>query len=490
MTEIVARLPRPLADRLLLPAVVAAAVLAAALLVLLGRVAADDAVSHPRPTARAHARPQEPPPAPAPRVVPPRWTPSLEAALASDAARGFAHDLFAYGAADAATRVARWRPLIQRATRGSGFSPTLLEGLVLLESSGRSDAMAGSDPAAAAGLTQLTVARAHALHVRVDLRASRRLTFQIRRAELHGRHRRAQLLEARRRGVDRRFLAATSLRATVAYLEQTRRVLGSRDLAVAAYHIGLRALRNVVAGRRLSYARLYFGSAPDRHPRVWHKLHGLGGDYYWRVLAAKRIMRLYSSDYDVLAYEARQQARKSSAEEVLHPSWLTPQFRSPRALARAWRRHYVRAIPLDARRTHVAIGPSFGEMARRLGRSPRLYRALRPSAREVLLFMGRRVHHLSGARQPLILTSAVRDRRYQALLMRVNPNAARTYSVHTTGYAFDVARTYGSARQAAAFEFVLERLKALGVIAFIREGAAIHIAVASHVSPALLRRAA
>ena len=62
--------------------------------------------------------------------------------------------------------------------------------------------------------------------------------------------------------------------------------------------------------------------------------------------------------------------------------------------------------------------------------------------------------------------------------------------MHTTGYAFDVARTYGSARQAAAFEFVLERLKALGVIAFIREGAAIHIAVASHVSPALLRRAA
>jgi hypothetical protein len=95
MTEIAARLPRPRADRLLLPAAGAAAVLATALLVLLGRVVVHHAISHPKPTARAHARPQKPAPAPAPRVVPPRWTPSLDAALADGAARGFAHALFA-----------------------------------------------------------------------------------------------------------------------------------------------------------------------------------------------------------------------------------------------------------------------------------------------------------------------------------------------------------------------------------------------------------
>ena len=42
--------------------------------------------------------------------------------------------------------------------------------------------------------------------------------------------------------------------------------------------------------------------------------------------------------------------------------------------------------------------------------------------------------------------------------MRVNANAARTYSMHTTGYAFDIARAYGSRRQAAAFQLVLDRL--------------------------------
>jgi uncharacterized protein YcbK (DUF882 family) len=89
------------------------------------------------------------------------------------------------------------------------------------------------------------------------------------------------------------------------------------------------------------------------------------------------------------------------------------------------------------------------------------------------------VRSLSGARSPLLLTSAVRDSRYQRVLQRVNYNAARSYSLHTTGYAFDVARVYGSDRQARAFQYVLDRLVAANAIAYIREAAAIHIAVAS-----------
>jgi hypothetical protein len=72
--------------------------------------------------------------------------------------------------------------------------------------------------------------------------------------------------------------------------------------------------------------------------------------------------------------------------------------------------------------------------------------------------------------------------------MRVNANAARSYSIHTTGYAFDIARTYSSRRQAGAFQYVLDRLAALHAIAYIREAGAMHIAVASGVSLAVLRR--
>jgi hypothetical protein len=151
----------------------------------------------------------------------------------------------------------------------------------------------------------------------------------------------------------------------------------------------------------------------------------------------------------------------------------------------------LRAIPRDTRRTHIAIARSFGDQAHKLGRSRRLYRGLRPATLDVLLYIGRRVHELSGSRRPLILTSALRDNRYQRVLLRVNANAARTYSIHTTGYAFDIARAYGSSQQASAFQFVLDRLVAANAIAYIREAGAIHVAVASDAERklALLARA-
>jgi hypothetical protein len=39
------------------------------------------------------------------------------------------------------------------------------------------------------------------------------------------------------------------------------------------------------------------------------------------VLTAKRVMALYRRDASALRFEEAQQARKNSAEEVLHPSF-------------------------------------------------------------------------------------------------------------------------------------------------------------------------
>jgi hypothetical protein len=87
------------------------------------------------------------------------------------------------------------------------------------------------------------------------------------------------------------------------------------------------------------------------------------------------------------------------------------------------------------------------------------------------------------------VAGGVRDNRYQRVLLNVN--AARSYSIHTTGYAFDRARSYASARQAAAFQFVLDRLQSVDAIVYIGEAAAIHVAVASDAGSklVLLRRA-
>jgi Family of unknown function (DUF5715) len=268
-----------------------------------------------------------------------------------------------------------------------------------------------------------------------------------------------------------RFAPRKMLRATVRDLRRARLHLGRGDLAIEAHRMGIVNLQRVIAAHgtvKPPYAELYFGSRPRRN-----------GGYYWNVLAAERVMRLYRHNRGALAYEAHLQARKNSSEEVMHPRASTPQFGTPDAIARAWRRHVLRAIPRNPGLTHIAISRFMGEEAHKLGRSVRLYRGLRPATLDVLLYIGKRVHALSGAHKPLLVTSAVRDGRYQRVLTRVNANAARTYSMHTTGYAFDIARVYASRRQASAFQLVLDRLEAVNAIAYIREAAAIHIAVAS-----------
>jgi len=204
------------------------------------------------------------------------------------------------------------------------------------------------------------------------------------------------------------------------------------------------------------------------------------------VFAAERILHLYRANRAALAFEAQQQARKNSGEEYLHPLYRTHRYPSPAALLRAEQHRVLRLIPVQTRATHILIGGALGGEARAFGRSRRLYRALRPAALDVLLYIGERVHQLSGARKPLVLTSAVRDLRYQRVLTHVNVNAARSYSLHTAGYAFDIARSYGSGRQADAFQYVLDRLTAANAIAYIREAGAIHVTVASD-APAKLR---
>jgi Transglycosylase SLT domain/Family of unknown function (DUF5715) len=378
-----------------------------------------------------------------------------------------------------AARVAQWRRLVVRATRGSGFSPNLVEALVYVESGGRPEAVSGSS----AGLTQLPAWTARRyLHLHVNAGRSRRLTRQIANARSYVRARQLQRWRVR---YDQRYSAAASIAGTVRFLKLARKQFGRTDLAVAAYQMGLGNVRNVVDGYGAgapTYAQLYFGTAPDEHWLAWRRLTNVGvvsRDYYWKVLTAERIMRLYRHDRSALSFESRQQARKNSAEEFMHPLYRTHRFANPNAIAAAWKHHVLKAIPRNAGRTHIAMGPFMGEEAHALGRSKRLYRGLRRPTLDVLLYIGKRVHEISGSRKPLIVTSAVRDNRYQSVLMNVNANAARTYSLHTTGYAFDIARSYASRAQANAFQFVLDRLVAVNAVAYIREAAAMHIAVSS-----------
>jgi hypothetical protein len=410
--------------------------------------------------------------------------------LEDRAASGLSHVLYAKspgGIVASARRTARWRPLIEEVASEGGLDPDLLEAIVLLESAGRSDAVADPQLEGAVGLTQILAGTGQSLlDMRVEVRSSRRLTRRIARAKRAGRESRARALAAARRRVDERFDPRAALEGTARYLSFARGELGRDDLAVVSYHMGVGNLDGVIDAfgeqEAPSYARLFFDSTPARHAVAHRRLRGLGDDsstYYWRVLAAREIMRLLGEDPAELDRRAELQTAKNSAEEVLHPDDETERFADPDALEGAWRDGEVRTFPDAPRRTGLKRDRRMGELARRLERGRGLYRGLRPEAYALALYLARMVREGGGGRAPLTVTSTVRDQSYQALLARGNPEATGGYSLHTTGWTFDVSREYASGAQAEAFQSALDRLTALDLIAWVREPAAIHITVSS-----------
>lgn len=449
----------------------------------------------------ATQRDADPPPLPPPATaadagrvtlaVPPRHAPML----AERAADGTAHPLYVKspgGAVATAARVAALRPLIEQAVAGSGFDADTVEAMVFLESAGRPDAIAGRDLHGAVGLTQILAETATSmLGMRVDVRASTRLTRRIARARARGQRTRATRLEAARRRVDERFDPRAALAATVRYLTFARARLGRDDLAVVSYHMGIGNLERAIAaagGGRPSYAELFFGSSPTRNAAAWTVLAGLGDEsalYYWKVRAARAIMARHRRDPDGLAELAALQTAKASSENALHPPGVVETFADGDALRAAYADGRLVRLPRNAAALGLRIDPGMGELAPRLDEPRALYRGLRPGALRVLIEIAAAVRQISGVDAPLTVTSTVRDRRYQEELARGNPEATRAHSVHTTGWSFDVLRRYANGRQAAAFQFVLDRMAATNLITWVREPAAIHVTVAADAADVL-----
>ena len=330
------------------------------------------------------------------------------------------------GVPASARRTARWRPLVERAARAGAVDPDLLEAIVLLESGGREDAVAGGDVEGASGLAQILAGTAtDLLDMSVDLERSRALTAEI--AEASDR-RSTRRLRAQRRRVDDRFDPAKALQGAARYLALAKRRFGRDDLAVASYHMGIGNLESVMddyGKDDVSYTRIYFDTSPLRNAAAYERLSSLGDDsstYLWRVLAAREIMRRH---------------REQPAE--LERLWAAEQ--EDGAAARR----------LGARSGGDLRAPP-PEEARALGlQLPSGGIELRPEAVAVLLYLGAGVKGIS-AQAPLV----VREGR---------------------GSVFDVQRSYRSREHALAFEFMLDRLQAHGLIAWRRAGRVIRVAV-------------
>jgi hypothetical protein len=281
----------------------------------------------------------------------------------------------------------------------------------------------------------------------------------------------------------------------VRYLSLAEAHFGRSDLAVVSYHMGMgnleQVLRAYVGGsspapiatlvrqHQLSWAKVYFDSSPTRHAAAWRLLNQLSDDsqtYYWRILAARQIIQLYRSQPATLARLARLHDHRPSADQVLHPSGSSTGFSSPSELKQAWAEGLIQPLPNQPRRLHFRLDATIGALARHVGAQPDLYKGLRPEALALLLYLADRVHQLSRAPTPLNLASAVTDSSYQHQLAA---NGTTPDQLATTGYAFSIQRRYSTGAQAAAFQYELNRLQALNLIAWTRTPTTIDITVAS-----------
>ncbi|MDQ6821429.1 MAG: hypothetical protein M3076_14020 [Actinomycetota bacterium] len=414
------------------------------------------------------------------------YIPAREGDFVARATAGSAHVLFTKspgGILATAARVARLRKLIDAATAGTNIDPRILEGLVFVESAGRPDAIAGNDPVAASGLTQILAQTGQSLlGMHIDLARSRKLTAAIKRASSLGQTATVTRLERQRVRIDDRFDPAKALAGAVRYLEIARRDLGRADLAVVSYHMGIGNLQQVLSdydgGHAVPYVQLYFDTAPNSHGAAFRLLSGFGDDsslYYWRVLGAEQAMLLYRQDRAALSRLSSLQTATDSAALVLHPPDRTASFATPEQLDYGYASRAVIPLPANATALGLTYSPDMGSLARRLGVQPALYRGLRPGALDLLIELSARVRALSGGATELTVSSAVTDARYQRLLgVSDHPAAA--------GWSFTIARRYARHAQAESFQAMLDRLQALNLVAWQRYPSEIEVTVASDAS--------
>ena len=371
------------------------------------------------------------------------YQPDREDDFEKRAAAGHGHVVYVKspgGIVATARRVEQWRSHVEDAAQEAGVDPDLIEGMVLLESAGRPDARASDDLEGAVGLTQiLAQTGSDLLGLDVDVPRSERLTRRLARARGP---READRIRALRARVDERFDPEKALAATGRYLKLAMDEFGREDLAVVSYHMGIGNLQQVLGAYGdddASYAQLYFDASPDREPRAYRLLAGLGDDsktYLWRVLASREVMRLYRDDRARLERLAGLHAASDSGELALHPPGQAGTFESGEDVDAALERGELRPVGSGA---------------------------LRPEAFALLAYIRDGVRNISGTESPLKVTRTVRPGN----------------DIHATGFAFDISRRYTSDAQAEAFQFMLDRLRALNLIAWTRDERTIHITASS-----------
>ena len=217
------------------------------------------------------------------------------------------------------------------------------------------------------------------------------------------------------------------------YLALARKRFGREDLAFVSYHMGIGNLESVLRAYgqgRVPYAQLYFDSTPLRHAAAYKRLSCSATTPPTTTGSSARRWRSCGSPATTAQGSRRRRALQSAAPDarlVLHPP-----------------------------------GTRAGERPAGAAERARRYRPARPARGEAAQ---------GGARRGAVRRRA-RCARSPTIRRSVSPGAA-------AGWSFSIARDYASPRQALAFQYVLDRLQVLNVIAWSRDARTIHVTAAN-----------
>ena len=227
--------------------------------------------------------------------------------------------------------------------------------------------------------------------------------------------RQAARIRAQRARVDERFDPAKALAATGRYLKQAKDEFGREDLAVVSYHMGIGNLQGVL------------GAYGDEGASYAQLYFDTSPDSH-----ARAYRLLYRLGDDSKTYYWR----------VLASREVMRLYRDDRA-----KLDRLAGLQAGASSGELVLHPDGSADDTELG-------TLRPEADALLAYIRHGVATVSGVRAPL-----------------------RVLRRH--GFAFDVRRDYATDAQAQAFQYMLDRLQALNLIAWARMGNAIHIIASS-----------
>ena len=321
----------------------------------------------------------------------------------------------------------------------------------------------------------------------IDLAAQPQADRSDRRASGNDRSALAARLERRRAAIDDRFNPPKALVATVRYLQIAQRRFGRPDLAIESYHMGIGNLQHVLDALRRRASRCRTRSCTSTPPptttrAAYNLLAGFGDDsslYYWRILGAAQIMRLYRSDRAALTPTRLAAGGLGSSGEVLHPPDRTPAFSDPDALYGAYAEHELVRCRPTPRALGLAYDAGIGAEARRL-------KVAGDAVPGAASGCARSAGRACGAGADVVGRRAAADRLQRGHRARYQQTLGGADRTATTGYSFTIARRYVNRSQAAAFQAMLDRLQSLNLIAWERFTGVIEVTVASDASHAIV----